>query len=43
MNISTVERTILEKCAKDAGWEIGSNAQLIESIYSVHFLRKMPV
>lgn len=26
MNISTVERTILEKCAKDAGWEIDSNA-----------------
>ncbi len=22
MNISTIERTILEKCAKDAGWEI---------------------
>ena len=26
MEISTVERTILEKCAKDAGWEIDSNA-----------------
>ncbi len=26
MDISTVERTILEKCAKDAGWEIDSNA-----------------
>lgn len=25
MNISTIERTILEKCAKDAGWEIDSN------------------
>jgi len=25
MDISTVERTILEKCAKDAGWEIDSN------------------
>lgn len=24
MDISTVERTILEKCAKDAGWEIDS-------------------
>ena len=26
MNISTVERTILEKCAKDAVWEIDFNA-----------------
>ena len=25
MGISTIERTILEKCAKDAGWEIDSN------------------
>ena len=25
MDISTIERTILEKCAKDAGWEIDSN------------------
>ena len=23
MDISTTERTFLEKCAKDAGWEIG--------------------
>ena len=27
MDISTIERTILEKCAKDAGWEIDSNSQ----------------
>ena len=27
MNISTIERTILEKCAKDAGWEIDSNSK----------------
>ncbi len=27
MDISTIERTILEKCAKDAGWEIDSNAK----------------
>ena len=26
MDISTIERTVLEKCAKDAGWEIDSNA-----------------
>lgn len=26
MEISTIERTVLEKCAKDAGWEIDSNA-----------------
>ena len=26
MDISTIERTLLEKCAKDAGWEIDSNA-----------------
>ncbi len=25
MDISTIERTILEKCAKDAGWEIDNN------------------
>ena len=25
MDISTIERTILDKCAKDAGWEIDSN------------------
>lgn len=27
MDISTIERTILEKCAKDAGWEIDSNSK----------------
>lgn len=27
MDISTIERTILEKCAKDAGWEIDNNSQ----------------
>lgn len=27
MIISTIERTILEKCAKDAGWEIDSNSK----------------
>ena len=26
MDISTIERTILEKCARDAGWEIDRNA-----------------
>ena len=26
MTISTIERTLLEKCAKDAGWEIDYNA-----------------
>lgn len=26
MDISTIERTVLEKCAKDAGWEIDVNA-----------------
>jgi hypothetical protein len=26
MYISTIERTVLEKCAKDAGWEIDPNA-----------------
>lgn len=25
MDYSTVERTLIEKCAKDAGWEIDSN------------------
>lgn len=24
MDYSTVERTVIEKCAKDAGWEIGA-------------------
>ena len=27
MDISTIERTILEKCTKDAGWEIDSNSK----------------
>lgn len=27
MDISTIERTLLEKCAKDAGWEIDSNSK----------------
>lgn len=27
MDISTIERTILEKCAKDAGWEIDNNSK----------------
>ena len=27
MDISTIERTILEKCAKDADWEIDSNSK----------------
>lgn len=27
MDISTIERTILEKCAKDAGWKIDSNSK----------------
>ena len=27
MDISTIERTIQEKCAKDAGWEIDSNSK----------------
>ena len=27
MDISTIERTILEKYAKDAGWEIDSNSK----------------
>lgn len=26
MDISTIERTVLEKCAKDVGWEIDSNS-----------------
>jgi len=26
MDISTIERVMLEKCAKDIGWEIESNS-----------------